>query len=94
MTPRTTASRSGALSSKLEEYEVLEKIGRGKYAQVFLAVHMPTQERVVLKILNPVRNAKFKREIDVLRQLQGNAHVMKLRDVLNNPVSRMYTIVS
>jgi len=55
---------------------------------------MPTQERVVLKILNPVRNAKFRREIDVLRKLQGNAQVMKVRDVLNNPISRVYTIVS
>ena len=72
----------------------MEKIGRGKYSQVFLAVHMPSQDRVVLKILNPVRNAKFKREIHVLKKLQGNPYIMKLRDVLNNPISRVHTIVS
>lgn len=88
-----TVSCSGSLIRKLEEYEVLEKIGRGKYSQVFLGMHMPSQERVVLKILNPVRNAKFRREITVLRKLQGNSHIMRVRDVLNNPISRVYTIV-
>ena len=90
----TVVSSSGNLTSKLEEYEVLEKIGRGKYSQVFLAIHMPSQEKVVLKILNPVRNAKFRREINVVKKLQQNSHIMKLRDVLNNPISRVYTIVS
>ena len=85
---------SGSIKRKLEDYEILEKIGRGKYSQVFLGIHMPTQDKVVLKILNPIRNTKFKREIRVLQKLHENPQIMKFRDVLKNPISRVYTIVN
>lgn len=94
MMTATKASSSGNLTSKLEDYEIIEKIGRGKYSQVFLSINMLTKEQVVLKILNPIRNAKFRREIHVLKKLQDGPHIMKLREVLNNPISRVYTIVS
>lgn len=41
----------------LSNYEVLRKIGRGKYSEVFEGVNLKeqSQQKVVIKILNPVR---------------------------------------
>ncbi len=46
-----------------DEYEVLHKLGRGRYSEVMAAVYLPTEERCVIKILKPVKKKKVKREI-------------------------------
>lgn len=41
-----------------EDYEVVKKVGRGKYSEVFEGVHCLTSERCVIKILKPVKKKK------------------------------------
>jgi casein kinase II subunit alpha len=77
-----------------EDYEILEKIGKGKYSQVFLGIHIYKQNKVVLKILKPVASRKVNRELRVLLLLQTHPNVMNLSCVLNNPVSKIVTLVS
>ncbi len=47
--------------SDQENYEVIRKIGRGKYSEVFDGVNVVSGERCVVKILKPVKKKKIKR---------------------------------
>lgn len=37
----------------LENYEIVRKIGRGKYAEVFEGIQVQTLQKVVIKALKP-----------------------------------------
>lgn len=41
-----------------DDYEVVRKVGRGKYSEVFEGVNVHTNERCVIKILKPVKKKK------------------------------------
>ncbi len=47
--------------SDQENYEVVRKIGRGKYSEVFDGVNVVNGKRCVIKILKPVKKKKIKR---------------------------------
>lgn len=66
-----------------ENYSLVEKLGRGKYSEVFEAVHIPTKKKVVVKILKPVRRRKIKREILILEVLRGGINIIELLTVVN-----------
>jgi len=36
-----------------ENYEIIKKIGRGKYSEVYEGINTQTNERIVIKILKP-----------------------------------------
>ena len=38
---------------KVKDYEIIEKIGKGKYADVFEAINVPLKEKRVIKVLKP-----------------------------------------
>lgn len=66
-----------------DNYQLIQKLGRGKYSEVFEAIHVPTKDTVVLKILKPVKKRKIKREIKILEILRGGINIIKLLAVLN-----------
>ena len=41
-----------------DEYEVVRKVGRGKYSEVFEGVHSANNEKCIIKILKPVKKKK------------------------------------
>ena len=41
-----------------DDYEVVRKVGRGKYSEVFEGVHCTDNEKCVIKILKPVKKKK------------------------------------
>lgn len=41
-----------------DEYEVVRKVGRGKYSEVFEGVHLTDNEKCIIKILKPVKKKK------------------------------------
>lgn len=49
-----------ALFSDQDDYEVVRKVGRGKYSEVFEGVNVNSNERCVIKILKPVKKKKVK----------------------------------
>ncbi|EPY30778.1 casein kinase II subunit alpha [Strigomonas culicis] len=65
-------------------YELLQKIGRGKYSEVFKGRNRGNNIICVLKILKPVRYKKIKREISILRNLCGGPNVVRLLDLLKD----------
>jgi casein kinase II subunit alpha len=65
-----------------EEYEVVRKIGRGKYSEVFEGVKAANGTRCVVKILKPVKKKKIKREIKILQNLCGGTNIIQVRCAL------------
>jgi casein kinase II subunit alpha len=69
-----------------DRYEVLRKVGRGKYSEVFEGVDAADNTRCVLKILKPVERKKISREVAVLNNLRGGPNIIRLQDVVRvNP---------
>jgi serine/threonine protein kinase len=46
------------LSSDQDDYEVVRKVGRGKYSEVFEGINVNSNERCIIKILKPVKKKK------------------------------------
>ena len=44
--------------SDQDDYEVVRKVGRGKYSEVFEGINVNSNERCIIKILKPVKKKK------------------------------------
>jgi|TARA_B110000977_G_scaffold195746_2_gene274776 casein kinase II subunit alpha len=75
-----------------DEYEVVRKVGRGKYSEVFEGVHGETS-KCVIKILKPVKKKKIKREIKILQNLTGGPNIIKLLDIVREPQSKTPSLI-
>ncbi|ESL08739.1 casein kinase II [Trypanosoma rangeli SC58] len=74
--------------SSPERYEIVEKIGRGKYSDVFLGWDTKFHRQVVIKVLKPVKKKKILRELKILQNLQGGSNIVELFDVVRDPCSK------
>ncbi|ROW07922.1 hypothetical protein VMCG_03587 [Cytospora schulzeri] len=68
----------------LENYEVVRKIGRGKYSEVFEGINVVNYQKCVIKVLKPVKKKKIKREIKILQNLAGGPNIVALLDVVRD----------
>jgi len=68
----------------MEKYQIQQKLGRGKYSEVFQGVNVDNNEACVIKILKPVRQEKIYRETKILQTLFGGPNIVKLYDVLRD----------
>ncbi len=82
-----------SFSSELDDYEVIKKIGRGKYSEVFAGFNVKTGCKCVIKVLKPVKSKKYFREIKILQNLSGGINVIQLLDVLREPISKTPCLV-
>ncbi|KAJ3438982.1 casein kinase ii subunit alpha-3 [Anaeramoeba flamelloides] len=76
-----------------ENYLLFQKIGRGRYSDVFLAKNLINNKKCVVKILKPVSKAKIKREIRVLQNLFGGPNIIKLLDIVQDESTRIPSFV-
>lgn len=76
-----------------DDYEVVRKIGRGKYSEVFSGVNSINGNKCVVKILKPVKKKKIKREIKILQNLCGGKNIIKLLDVVRDPQSKTPSLI-
>uniref|UniRef100_A0A9J7X8Z1 non-specific serine/threonine protein kinase n=1 Tax=Cyprinus carpio carpio TaxID=630221 RepID=A0A9J7X8Z1_CYPCA len=76
-----------------DDYQLVRKLGRGKYSEVFEAINITNNEKVVVKILKPVKKKKIKREIKILENLRGGPNIITLLDIIKDPVSRTPALV-
>lgn len=75
------------------DYEVVRKIGRGKYCEAFEAINIKNNARCVVKVLKPVKKKKIKRELKILQNLAGGINVVTLLDVVRDPLSKTPSLV-
>ncbi|CAK90564.1 unnamed protein product (macronuclear) [Paramecium tetraurelia] len=71
-----------------DQYEVIRKIGRGKYSDVYEGIKYPQGTRVVIKVLKPVKKQKIKRETKILLTIRGHPNVIELSDIVRDPSSK------
>lgn len=76
-----------------EKYEVVKKVGRGKYSEVFQGLELPKGRRVIIKVLKPVKRKKIKREIKILQNLINGPNIIELIDVVRDPVSKTPALI-
>lgn len=54
-----------------DSYEIVCKIGHGEYLEVFEGIYIKSNEKCVIKVLEPVKKKKIKHEIKILQNLSG-----------------------
>lgn len=74
-------------------YEIVSKIGRGKYSEVFKGVCVSNDTACVIKVLKPVKLKKIYREIKILKNLMGGPHVIGLLDVIQDSDSKIPALI-
>ncbi|KAG1463103.1 hypothetical protein G6F46_001049 [Rhizopus delemar] len=77
-----------------ENYEIIRKVGRGKYSEVFEGINIANNEKCVIKALKPVKKKKIKREIKILQNLAGGVNIVGLLDIVRDPISKTPAIIS
>eukprot|EP00092_Neocalanus_flemingeri_P016277 GFUD01017622.1.p1 GENE.GFUD01017622.1~~GFUD01017622.1.p1 ORF type:complete len:375 (-),score=68.72 GFUD01017622.1:422-1546(-) len=76
-----------------DDYQLVRKLGRGKYSEVFESINITNNEKCVVKTLKPVKKKKIKREIKILENLRGGTNVITLHGVVKDPVSRTPALI-
>mmetsp|Transcript_11924 Transcript_11924/g.23468 ORF Transcript_11924/g.23468 Transcript_11924/m.23468 type:complete len:393 (-) Transcript_11924:114-1292(-) len=89
-----------------DDYEVIRKVGRGKYSDVFEGERTSSKMPVVIKILKPVKKKKIRREIKILQNLaadedvlgekkrhSGQQNIISLLDTIMDPLSKTKCLV-
>eukprot|EP01134_Creolimax_fragrantissima_P007468 CFRG7468T1 len=77
-----------------EKYEIVRKIGRGKYSEVFQGVNVAEKDSLcVVKILKPVKKKKITREVLILKNLAGGTNIITLLDTVKDPNSGTPSLV-
>ena len=71
-----------------DDYYITEKVGRGKYSEVFAGINIRTNQRCIIKVLKPVRSKKIRREIKILQILAGGPNIITLLDLVREPETR------
>ncbi|AED98334.1 casein kinase alpha 1 [Arabidopsis thaliana] len=76
-----------------DDYEVVRKVGRGKYSEVFEGINVNSKEKCIIKILKPVKKKKIRREIKILQNLCGGPNIVKLLDVVRDQHSKTPSLI-
>lgn len=77
-----------------ENYEITDKVGRGKYADVYSGVNMVTGEEVAVKIFKPIKKEKIRREVKILNLLKGHQNVLQIKDVVRDSSTKIPAIIT
>ncbi|EMD39105.1 hypothetical protein CERSUDRAFT_112799 [Gelatoporia subvermispora B] len=76
-----------------DRYEIVRRIGGGRYSDVFEGVDTSNEDACVIKVLKPIARKKIKREVKILRNLSGGPNVIGLLDVVHDPISRSNSLI-
>lgn len=78
---------------EIKNYEIVSKIGRGKYSEVFQGINVLNDEPCVIKVLKPVKLKKIYREVKILQNLTGGPNVVALLDVVRDEQSKIPALI-
>lgn len=77
----------------ISNYEIISKIGRGKYSEVFTGVNVLNNKDCVIKVLKPVKLKKIYREIKILKNLTGGPNIINLYDLVQDQNSKIPALI-
>ena len=71
----------------LYDVEFKKKLGKGHYAVVFLGTDRRSERKVAVKRVNKAKSRKdrLELEVNILRQVGGHPHIVRLFDVFDTP---------
>ena len=91
------ASRLALEWGDFGEYEVDEEnlLGQGAYGEVYKATHVPSGGECVVKTIKQEKESilKIKKEIMMLKHVQGGPYIVKLLDLVRDPKEDVKLIV-
>jgi casein kinase II subunit alpha len=70
---------------KQQNYEIIRKLGRGRYSEVFEGIDVSANRSVVIKALKPIKRKKIKREVKILINLASGPNIIELLDIVRDP---------
>ncbi|ODV60088.1 casein kinase 2 catalytic subunit CKA2 [Ascoidea rubescens DSM 1968] len=79
--------------SNISNYEIISKIGRGKYSEVFDGINILNQQPCAIKVLKPVKLKKIFREVKILQNLTGGKNIVGLLDIVHDPNSKIPALI-
>ena len=78
---------------KIHNYEIIDKIGRGKYSEVFSGKCITNDQPCVIKVLKPVKMKKIYRELKILTNLSGGTNIIGLYDIVQDADSKIPALI-
>lgn len=78
---------------QISHYEIVSKIGRGKYSEVFSGRCVANEQPCVIKVLKPVKLKKIYRELKILTNLTGGPNVIALLDIVQDSASKIPALI-
>uniref|UniRef100_A0A8C5QI13 non-specific serine/threonine protein kinase n=1 Tax=Leptobrachium leishanense TaxID=445787 RepID=A0A8C5QI13_9ANUR len=70
-----------------DDYQLVRKLGRGKYSEVFEAINITNNEKVVVKILKHQHMNHITNEFKLYESnLRGGPNIITLADIVKDPV--------
>ncbi|SCV71616.1 BQ2448_3204 [Microbotryum intermedium] len=78
-----------------EQYEIVNRLGRGKYSEVFGGIDVRHGNRkICVKVLKPIKKKKVKRELKILMNLRGGPNCIELLDVVRDARSNTPALIT
>jgi casein kinase II subunit alpha len=65
----------------ISRYKITDWIGEGRYSDVFLAIR-DDSDLCAIKLLKPVNTDRVRRELKILIEVQGQASILRLLDIV------------
>ena len=76
-----------------DDYDVVRRIGKGKFSEVFEGVDILKNQKVIVKMLKPTKQERIEREIMILQKVQGHPNVQKLIDIVREENSKIISYI-
>lgn len=76
-----------------DNFVVQRQLGKGKYGEVYEGVDLRTESVVVIKVMRPVKEHRLRREIKILRHVNGGPNIITLLEVLRDPDTKTPSFV-
>eukprot|EP00164_Ancoracysta_twista_P001740 GFYU01002285.1.p1 GENE.GFYU01002285.1~~GFYU01002285.1.p1 ORF type:complete len:380 (-),score=123.49 GFYU01002285.1:272-1411(-) len=99
--PQPAPSYSVSEEQVQQRYIVMSKLGSGAFSEVFLCQDRQTNEQFAMKIIDKVRVARSRKDLDVTKQIKAeidilrkvnHPHVVKMREALESE-GKLYLIL-
>ncbi|KAH0791952.1 putative casein kinase 2, alpha subunit [Histomonas meleagridis] len=76
----------------IDKYYICNRVGRGKYSNVFRG-KTENGQLCVIKVLKPVRPDRIQREINILRRMRGAPNTSQLLDVVSDKDTKSIALI-